>query len=94
MFSSRRAGGQGFTGGYNGNATQSQLTENKSVASVAQLVEQLTLNQLVLGSSPSRGTISSSPSHFSFRFAGPVFRMPAVLIQVQIPRFDAVLVFR
>ena len=26
------------------------------VASVAQLVEQLTLNQLVLGSSPSRGT--------------------------------------
>ena len=28
------------------------------VASVAQLVEQLTLNQLVLGSSPSRGTIS------------------------------------
>jgi hypothetical protein len=31
---------------------------SKSVASVAQLVEQLTLNQLVLGSSPSRGTIS------------------------------------
>jgi hypothetical protein len=30
---------------------------NQSVASVAQLVEQLTLNQLVLGSSPSRGTI-------------------------------------
>ena len=29
----------------------------QSVASVAQLVEQLTLNQLVLGSSPSRGTI-------------------------------------
>jgi hypothetical protein len=29
---------------------------NKLVASVAQLVEQLTLNQLVLGSSPSRGT--------------------------------------
>ena len=28
----------------------------RSVASVAQLVEQLTLNQLVLGSSPSRGT--------------------------------------
>ena len=28
------------------------------VASVAQLVEQLTLNQLVLGSSPSRGTTS------------------------------------
>ena len=27
------------------------------VASVAQLAEQLTLNQLVLGSSPSRGTI-------------------------------------
>lgn len=52
MFSSRRAGGQGFTGGYNGNATQSQLTENKSVASVAQLVEQLTLNQLVEGSNP------------------------------------------
>lgn len=30
------------------------------VASVAQLVEQLTLNQLVLGSSPSRGTIFPS----------------------------------
>ena len=30
------------------------------VASVAQLVEQLTLNQLVLGSSPSRGTTFSS----------------------------------
>ena len=29
---------------------------NRLVASVAQLVEQLTLNQLVLGSSPSRGT--------------------------------------
>ena len=29
----------------------------KLVASVAQLAEQLTLNQLVLGSSPSRGTI-------------------------------------
>src|ERR1035441_1881710 len=29
---------------------------SKLVASVAQLVEQLTLNQLVLGSSPSRGT--------------------------------------
>ena len=32
---------------------------NRTVASVAQLVEQLTLNQLVLGSSPSRGTIFS-----------------------------------
>ena len=31
----------------------------RPVASVAQLVEQLTLNQLVLGSSPSRGTIYS-----------------------------------
>ena len=31
-----------------------------AVASVAQLAEQLTLNQLVLGSSPSRGTIPSS----------------------------------
>ena len=31
-------------------------TPRLSVASVAQLVEQLTLNQLVLGSSPSRGT--------------------------------------
>ena len=30
------------------------------VASVAQLVEQLTLNQLVVGSSPPRGTIFSS----------------------------------
>ncbi len=30
---------------------------SQQVASVAQLVEQLTLNQLVLGSSPSRGTI-------------------------------------
>ncbi len=32
-------------------------------ASVAQLVEQLTLNQLVLGSSPSRGTTSSMGKH-------------------------------
>src|SRR5688572_12536131 len=38
------------------------------VASVAQLVEQLTLNQLVLGSSPSRGTISSR------RFSLPRFK--------------------
>ena len=30
-----------------------------SIASVAQLVEQLTLNQLVDGSSPSRGTTST-----------------------------------
>ena len=29
---------------------------SRSIASVAQLAEQLTLNQLVLGSSPSRGT--------------------------------------
>ena len=33
------------------------MPSRKSGASVAQLVEQLTLNQLVLGSSPSRGTI-------------------------------------
>jgi hypothetical protein len=39
----------------------------RSVASVAQLVEQLTLNQLVLGSSPSRGTNFS----MQFRFLGP-----------------------
>ncbi len=32
----------------------------KVVASVAQLAEQLTLNQLVLGSSPSRGTTPTS----------------------------------
>ncbi len=38
------------------------------VASVAQLVEQLTLNQLVLGSSPSRGTNSDS-SPFRIRLA-------------------------
>src|SRR4051794_666107 len=36
----------------------------QSVASVAQLVEQLTLNQLVLGSSPSRGTTSFSKRSF------------------------------
>jgi hypothetical protein len=34
--------------------------ETFPVASVAQLAEQLTLNQLVEGSSPSRGTISKS----------------------------------
>ena len=33
-----------------------QVLVSGLVASVAQLVEQLTLNQLVLGSSPSRGT--------------------------------------
>ncbi len=32
------------------------MAGSNRVASVAQLVEQLTLNQLVLGSSPSRGT--------------------------------------
>jgi hypothetical protein len=36
--------------------TQTILYSLLPVASVAQLVEQLTLNQLVLGSSPSRGT--------------------------------------
>ena len=39
-------------------------------ASVAQLAEQLTLNQLVLGSSPSRGTTSKPfyfPSEYAFR---------------------------
>ena len=40
------------------------------VASVAQLVEQLTLNQLVLGSSPSRGTTLSQENEVS----GPFFR--------------------
>ena len=42
-------------GKFNGNL--SGLPKIRLVASVAQLVEQLTLNQLVLGSSPSRGTI-------------------------------------
>jgi hypothetical protein len=37
-------------------ASGSLSARPKTVASVAQLVEQLTLNQLVLGSSPSRGT--------------------------------------
>ena len=36
---------------------ESQIAINKLVASVAQLVEQLTLNQLVVGSNPPRGTI-------------------------------------
>ena len=36
-----------------------QTLAGERVASVAQLVEQLTLNQLVLGSSPSRGTTFS-----------------------------------
>ena len=44
----------------NGKLTEKASSRNtnvfKLVASVAQLVEQLTLNQLVLGSSPSRGT--------------------------------------
>ena len=39
-----------------GLAGQPRMPGNSLVASVAQLVEQLTLNQLVLGSSPSRGT--------------------------------------
>ena len=42
------------------------------VASVAQLVEQLTLNQLVLGSSPSRGTIL--PKKQGFVTDTPVLR--------------------
>ena len=45
-------------GGYNEKRSKAQCLVNKLVASVAQLVEQLTLNQLVLGSSPSRGTTS------------------------------------
>jgi hypothetical protein len=44
------------TSGHNEVRSGWQSLQNKSVASVAQLVEQLTLNQLVLGSSPSRGT--------------------------------------
>ena len=44
-------------GGDNGSGAQAESPDGKLVASVAQLVEQLTLNQLVLGSSPSRGTI-------------------------------------
>jgi hypothetical protein len=49
-----------------------------SHASVAQLVEQLTLNQLVLGSNPSRGTVLSivksmnkvKPSQFATDYLG------------------------
>src|ERR1700682_86851 len=37
------------------------------VASVAQLVEQLTLNQLVLGSSPSRGTSMTNKTAYSLQ---------------------------
>ena len=53
------------TGGYNGKPEQAEKLVNKLVASVAQLVEQLTLNQLVLGSSPSRGTTSNSHQFWS-----------------------------
>ncbi len=35
------------------------MSVSNYIASVAQLVEQLTLNQLVLGSNPSRGTFNS-----------------------------------
>ena len=43
------------------------IRADKRFASVAQLAEQLTLNQLVLGSSPSRGTNfkPSARSHFT-----------------------------
>ena len=47
-------------------------------ASVAQLVEQLTLNQLVLGSSPSRGTSSQSVSCDSKKPNGKTGRAPSV----------------
>ena len=40
------------------NACADVLQQIQTVASVAQLAEQLTLNQLVEGSSPSRGTTS------------------------------------
>ena len=43
-----------------------------SVASVAQLVEQLTLNQLVLGSSPSRGTTSLNFFADDWRLVSPL----------------------
>ncbi len=43
-------------------------------ASVAQLVEQLTLNQLVLGSNPSRGTFSPRAAHVvKMRISGYFF---------------------
>src|SRR5438445_170065 len=44
---------------YNAKMRLLQSISVEDVASVAQLVEQLTLNQLVWGSSPHRGTISS-----------------------------------
>ena len=45
------------------------------VASVAQLVEQLTLNQLVVGSNPPRGTtfVLPAPSGARARGAVPIF---------------------
>ena len=45
-----------YNGKFAGNESSRIANVCKLVASVAQLVEQLTLNQLVLGSSPSRGT--------------------------------------
>ena len=41
------------------------IRPKKCNASVAQLVEQLTLNQLVLGSNPSRGTFITARCEFS-----------------------------
>jgi hypothetical protein len=48
------------TSGDDEEVEQAEVLVNKLSASVAQLVEQLTLNQLVLGSSPSRGTTLTS----------------------------------
>ena len=45
------------------------------VASVAQLAEQLTLNQLVEGSSPSRGTTSRHASHWFSGLFGLFLRL-------------------
>ena len=47
------------------------------VASVAQLAEQLTLNQLVEGSSPSRGTI---PLLFIFEFGKPTYKGTRIMV--------------
>ena len=51
---------QYITSIYNAKMRVLQGVTVKYVASVAQLVEQLTLNQLVWGSSPHRGTTSPS----------------------------------
>ena len=47
------------------------------VASVAQLAEQLTLNQLVEGSSPSRGT---TPLLFIFEFGRPAYKGTRIMV--------------